>query len=298
MSLQGFQQAMAELVLSPRWKARIVADPAAGLAPYDLTPAERGRIEALAADPGPGLRASTMIHRSFRLSMLSNTLPLTCRALGAAGVRDVVSAYWQTYLPQNYYYVQEGLRFGRFALARWAESGFSHPLLPEVLEVELTQNELSELPPWPGEATAPVAEEVAAALGRAAVGELAALGGWTARCHPSCRAVLFRRDPAAVLPALQAGAAPPDDLLEGEHYLLLVTLPTQQVDHRAIDRPWGRLLYACDGLRSLAEVVERHGEAGESPDVATSRLRTLAESGYLLFEPLESIEPSELNTAT
>lgn len=277
MSLQAFQQALADLVISPELRARVALDPAAGLAPFDLTGEERKRLAELAADPGPGMRTSTLIHRSFRLSMLSNTLPLTCRALGAAGVREVMQAYWREHLPRNYYYVEEAFRFGRFALAFWAESGFSHPLLPELLEMELAVHELAGGEPWPGEGAAvPLPPAIAGGA------SLAPLSRWRARLHPSLRAVRFRRDPGEVLRALEEGRLPSEDLPEGEFFLLLVTLPTGQVDQRAVAPEWGRTLCACDGRRSLAEQLAGGGAA--EAEAARERLGTLAAAGYLTFE--------------
>ena len=89
MSLRGFQLALSELVMKPGLRRRI-ADGAVGaeeaLAGFELSDRERRRLEALARDAR--LKTGTTIHRSFRLSMLANTLPRTCKVLAPAG------AYW------------------------------------------------------------------------------------------------------------------------------------------------------------------------------------------------------------
>lgn len=271
MSFVAFQQAMADLVMSPARRVEIHEDPAAGLAAFDLTAAERERLIALAADPGPGFRTATVIHRSFRLSMLANTLPLTCRALGAFGVRDVMQAYWEEHLPRNFYYAAEARRFGGFARAWFAREGFAHPLLPEVLEVEIALHDLAETAPWPGVEGAAGSAQVAAAL--------ADPGAWSARLAAGCRLLRFRRDPAVVLAELRAGRPVPE-LPEGEHYLLLVARPDREVDHRALDSASGRLLYACDGETSLAALA-----AAAVGDDVHRPIDALLATGYLELAP-------------
>src|SRR5437764_905727 len=119
MSLLGFQQALAELVMTPALRRRVAdggAQVDAALAAYELSARERRRLEALARDPG--LTTGTTIHRSFRLSMLLNTLPRTCKVLPPAALRELVHAYWQGTVPWSIQYVPEARRFAEFTLAR------------------------------------------------------------------------------------------------------------------------------------------------------------------------------------
>src|SRR4051812_32758033 len=109
MSLQEFQRALSDLVMSPALRARVAAEGDEDLGAYELSERELRRLKALARDPG--LRTGALIHRASRLSMLSNTIPRTCRALGSRGLKELVHAYWNEHLPQSMLYVQEATRF-------------------------------------------------------------------------------------------------------------------------------------------------------------------------------------------
>jgi hypothetical protein len=235
MSLLGFQQALAELVMTPALRRR-VAEGGAGdgeaLAAYDLSDRERRRLQALARDPG--LRTGTTIHRSFRLSMLANVLPRTCKALAPQALRALVHAYWKENLPRSLEYVPEARRFAAYALARSRAGEVpDHPYLDEVLETELAILALAELPAWEpptesGPESAPGDGPEAGAL----------------PSDPRRRVVPFRHDPDAVLQPLAAGEAPPAGLPEGEHYLLLTARGGGRVNLRAVGRDEGRALQA------------------------------------------------------
>ncbi len=226
MSLLGFQQALAELVMTPALRRRVAQggeEIGEALAVYDLSDRERRRLQALAADPG--LRTGTTIHRSFRLSMLANVLPRTCKALAPQALRVLVHAYWKENLPRSLEYVPEARRFAEYALARSRAGEVpDHPYLDEVLETELAILALAELPAWE-QPTEPAPDD-----GR----ELA----------PRRRLVPFRHDPDAVLGPLAAGEAPPAGLPEGEHYLLLTAGGGGRVNLRAVGRDEGRALQA------------------------------------------------------
>jgi hypothetical protein len=185
MSLQSFQQALSELVRSVELRAAAREDPGRAFAAFDLTPREHRRLTAIAADAR--LATGTVIHRSFRLSMLANALPRTCKILGPQ-LKRVVHEYWKRNLPVNYYYQQEALRFGRFALTEIERGGLEIPHLREVLELELAALEL------------PAGPET---------GELGSA--------PSAQVVIrFHCDPEALLEALDegrpTGELPPEEL--------------------------------------------------------------------------------------
>lgn len=182
MSLQGFQQALTDLVMSPALRARVSEDPSC-LAGYDLSELERRRLAALARDPR--VRTPTYLHRAFRLSMLANTLPRTCKALGPQGLRELTHAWWSEGPPRTMQYVKEALRFREFALGRLRDGSFRHDFLEEILETEIA----------------------AVTLGRS--GAVSA-----------SRVVPWRHDPDAVLAALDAGR-PLEGLPEGDYALLL-----------------------------------------------------------------------------
>lgn len=181
MSLQAFQQALSELVMSPEFRQRLQEEPEAALAAYDLDPRERRRVLSVAADQR--VRASTVIHRSFRLGMLLDTMPRTCAALGNAGLKEIVHAYWRSHLPKDYYYAREAARFGAYLLEQLAGGEVVSPYAEEVLHFELASLELRRSAS--DEAGTPAEEPT-----------------------PAERRVTFRHDPRVLLPALDRKEIP------------------------------------------------------------------------------------------
>lgn len=258
MSLTVFQHVLSRLVTSPPFRAQVAESPAEALAPFDLTGRERGRLEVIARDAG--LRTGTMIHRSFRLSMLTNTLPCTCKALGAEGVKEIVHAYWLDQPSRSLLYVQEGLRFGAWALPRLRQDD-GHPFLPEVLEaevamLELSRQELWQTPPPPSQETGDNLE------------------GLVPRLHPYLRVIRFRRDPDVVMSELAADRMP-EGLPEGEHYLLVRSTTPGKVEFGQAPPEAGRVLLACAG----------EGPSGPFDEEGAEMVRELVEEGYLVLVP-------------
>ncbi|HEX3529654.1 MAG TPA: hypothetical protein VH988_21555 [Thermoanaerobaculia bacterium] len=241
MSLQDFQRALSDLVMSPGLRSRVAEAPAAGLAGYELSDQEHRRLAALARDPG--LRTGTVIHRASRLSMLSNTIPRTCRVLGSRGLKELVHAYWSEHPPQSMLYVQEARRFADYAFARLAAGTFANPFLREVLEMELETLVLSRADgAWePGE-NREIPERP--------------------RLHPFCRVVAFRHDPDVVIRTLDAGR-PLDGVAAEERFLLLSAAGGGRVNLRQIPVEQGRVLAVCDGRRAANEVCALAGVAQE-----------------------------------
>ncbi len=244
MSLQDFQRALSDLVMSPGLRSRVAETPAEGLAAYELSDQEHRRLAALARDPG--LRTGTIIHRASRLAMLSNTIPRTCRVLGARGLKELVHAYWSEHPPQSMLYVQEARRFADYAFARLAAGTFENPFFREVLEMELGILILSRAEcAWERSESTKVPERP--------------------RLHPCCRVVAFRHDPDAVIRTLDAGR-PLDaiaEIAEEEHYLLLSAAGAGRVTQQQVKVEQGRVLAACDGERAVEEVCAVAGVAHE-----------------------------------
>jgi hypothetical protein len=236
MSLQDFQKALSDLVMSPTLRARVVEDPTAVLSSYDLSERERRRLETLAKDTR--LRTGTLLHRSFRLSLLSNTLPRTCRALGPRGIRELTHAWWSEGPPRTMQYAKEALLFAEFALGKLREGSFQHDFLGEVVETELALLRLGR-------------SGAALQAGERAVPE--DLGSRALRLHPACCVVPWRHDPGAVLAALDAGR-PLDGFPEGEHFLLIASTGSGGVTMKPVDREAGRALRAADGTRTVDEL--------------------------------------------
>lgn len=236
MSLQGFQQALTDLVMSPALRARVAEETAACLEGYPLSELEIRRLTALARDPR--VRTPTLLHRSFRLSMLANTLPRTCKALGPRGLRELTHAWWEEGPPRTMQYVKEALRFSDYALGRLRDGSFRHEFLEEILETETAILTLSRsgLVWTAGERTVP--DDLALQ---------------TPRLHPACRVVSWRHDPDAVLAALDAGR-PLEGLPEGEHVLLLAAEGGGRVALKTFGRDERRALRAVDGMRTVGEL--------------------------------------------
>jgi hypothetical protein len=276
MSLRGFQQALSELVMQPALRRRLAEgaeeETAAALAAYDLSERERRRLALLVRDPG--LQTGTTIHRSFRLSMLANALPRTCKALRPPELKELVYAYWREHLPRSYQYLPEARGFAEFALARVRAGGLVNPFAEEVLEAELAMIALARVEAWqPPEAT----------------GEETGEGGDAkVRLHPLCRIVPFRHDPDTLLPALAAGRVPADGadaLPEGEHYLLLLSAGEGKIDLHSIGREQGRAMMACsEEARRVETLAER---ADLAPAEGAAVVDGLLRLGWLRVEPGE-----------
>ncbi|HKH45900.1 MAG TPA: hypothetical protein VKM72_14655 [Thermoanaerobaculia bacterium] len=236
MSLQGFQQALTDLVMSPALRARVAEDPSACLAGYDLSDLERRRLEALARDPR--VRTPTLLHRSFRLSMIANTLPRSCKALGPRGLRELTHAYWGEGPPRTMQFVKEALRFGGYALGRLRDGSFQHDFLEELLETEMAALTLDR-------------SGAAWEAGERAVPDDLAFR--TPRLHPACRVIPWRHDPDAVLAALDAGR-PLEGFEEGEHCLLLAAAGAGKLITKTFGTAERRALLAADGTRTVGDL--------------------------------------------
>jgi hypothetical protein len=260
VSLQAFQQALTDLVMSPALRARVAEDPQGCLSGYDLSDLEIRRLAALARDPR--VRTPTLLHRSFRLSMLANTLPRTCKALGPRGLRDLMHAYWGEGPPRTMQYLKEALRFADFARGRLRDGSFQHPFLEEVLDTEIASLTLARAGLTWEPADHPVPDDLAFRV---------------LLLHPACRAVAWRHDPDAVLPALDAGQ-PLEGFPEGEHCLLLAAEPGGVLTLKAFRGGEARALLTADGTRPAGELCEEH-------DLEGGVLADLMAAGWLVGAP-------------
>ena len=258
MSISDFQQALARLVMSPPFRSSVRGEPDTALAAFDLSPRERQRLMALANDPA--LNVGTMIHRSFRLSMLATTLSKTCAALGPQQLKEVVHRYWETYPPQDYYYEREAFRFGEYLLALLREGRIENEYVEQVLNLELNVLALKK-------ASANNDSHSNQDLVRDPAAAYPSL-------NPLCRVIPFDHEPETLLTALSQDQVP-EALPRGEYYLLLDRSTSKQIQIRQVDPRLGAVLHACDGQASAARLCERSGLALED-------LMALAEAGYLV----------------
>lgn len=243
MALAAFQDALSQLVMSPAFLAQVRTDPEPALATLDLSPVERVRLAVIAQQPG--VKVGTLIHRSFRLSVLAGVLPNTCTVIGHQGLKEVVHAYWSAQPPRGYYYEQEAARFGEYVLAQLAAGDLHNKYLEEVLRMELAVVSLARATyAEPPELTATALE-----LRRP-------------RLHPLSRIVLFRHEPATLLAALGQGHVP-DTVPSGRYYLLFTRDAAGQVHIKPVDTPLNQVLEACDGHQTVAALCSELGVVSE-----------------------------------
>lgn len=244
--------------MSTAFRARVAEDPEQSLATFDLSARERRRLETLAKDPR--LRTGTMLHRANRLSMLSNTLPRTCRVLGSRGLKEMVQGYWSDHPPETQIYLREALRFADYLLARLRDGALVNAFVQEVLETELAMLHLGRAGgAWqPMEEPQPTADP----------------GSRVLRLHPLCRVVRYRHDPDVVLQALDAKRIP-DSLPEEEHWLLLTASGVGRVAMKSIPAEQGRALAVCDGKSSVADLCA-------CTDLSAGVFAEMRAAGYLV----------------
>jgi hypothetical protein len=266
MSLDGFQRALGALLMTPGLRAELARLPPPGLpealAHYELTERERQRLHAVARQPG--MRVTTVLHRAARLSMLSNTLPRTCVALGGQGLQEVTHRYWKEHPPTSVQYVREALRFAGYLHEHLRAGTWVNPLLPEVLEAEVAMLELSR-----AQARAPAPAEP----------PLEGDAWYEAhpRLTPWCRVIPFRREPLGVLRELSAGRLPPE-APEGEYTLVLESVAPGRVAQHSMDAARGRLLRASTGERSVSHLCAEQ-------DCLPALVRELTGRGFLQVTP-------------
>ena len=141
MSAQGFQTALARLIVEPDFRDAVRARGAAALdgdvdAGQVLTPLERARLGQIANDRGVDLNRT--LHKGFRLGKLRAMLPLTCTLLTPARLAREVALFWQQRPPSSFYFVPEALEFCDFLAQRRVRSVY----LAEVLAFERATLEL------------------------------------------------------------------------------------------------------------------------------------------------------------
>ena len=108
MTQRAFQGALARLVIDPIFRDLVRSTGTATLG-GELTSLEKLRLTALVDEKG--LDATRMLHKSFRLTKLYSTLPLTRRLLGPANLAREVSAFWSANTSDSHYFLVEAIAF-------------------------------------------------------------------------------------------------------------------------------------------------------------------------------------------
>lgn len=132
MTQSAFQGALARLVVDPAFRDLVRSSGAAALE-GELTSLEQVRLTAMVDEKG--LDATRMLHKSFRLTKLYATLPLTRRLLGPTILAAEVSAFWSANNSDSHYFLNEAIAFCDFLLER-ARSGLEVEYLDEVVAYE------------------------------------------------------------------------------------------------------------------------------------------------------------------
>lgn len=188
MGIASFQQALCDLVASPRLCRALRAAPEEVLANYQLSAREQTRLREVVWQRGMSTNCS--LYRSNRVTPLYTLLNYTCRALREQ-LRPLLDEFWDAKTYRDGQFPSEVERFAAFLRQRIADGIVSSPFAGELLQFELALNALNFAPrkQLPSEVEDPVAP-----------------GPDTpCRLHPLARLVAFRHEPATLLAAAAGG---------------------------------------------------------------------------------------------
>ena len=115
MTQRAFQAAVARLVVDPAFRDRVRAKGTAAL-DHELTSLERERVLAIVDEQG--LDATRSLHKSFRLTKLYATLPLTRQLLGSKRLIKEIGDFWEANPSDSHYFIDEAIAFCDFLLQR------------------------------------------------------------------------------------------------------------------------------------------------------------------------------------
>jgi len=259
MSLASFQRALSDLTASPARCREFRSAPDEFLRAYDLSRHEQQRLSGLLHQRG--LATQCGLYRANRITPVYTLLPLTCVALGDS-LKVEVEAFWADCEDTDLQFKQEISRFAAFLKARIQKRVVTNSFVEEVLDFELAANTLRFLP----------RQRIKLEFERA---DSAGLNSRIS-LHPLLRTVAFRHNPSALLKCLNALQGPPDDLLEGEFYLLLDATSDELVV-KQINPILGRLLAAI--------------ECGAAVSLPTDDLQILIDGGFVIVTNQPWSEP-------
>jgi len=231
VSVAGFQRALADMVASPALARAVARRDERALGAYELTPRDRARLEAVAAQPG--MEVSCTLYRANRLTPIAMLLPYTCFVLGER-MKPIAERFWDG-SRTDLQFRSEIERFAAFVRGLAAAGELDEPLLEEVLAFELATNDLRFLPRRQLAAAAPANRDA----GRV-------------RLHPLVRLVRFRHEPEALLARLAAAEPLPYELADGDFPLVLVA-GSEELEVRRVDAELAMLLESLGDGVSLDE---------------------------------------------
>jgi hypothetical protein len=188
MSVASFQQALCDLIASPRLCRALRAAPEPVLTNYDLSAREQARLREVVWQRGMSTNCS--LYRANRLTPIYMVLTYTCRSLGDQ-FRALLDEFWDAEIYRDGQFPREVERFAAFLRDRIADGVVSNPFTAELLEFELALNALRFAP--------------RRQLLHELQGGPAPDPDTPCRLHPLARLVRFRHDPAALLDAAERG---------------------------------------------------------------------------------------------
>jgi hypothetical protein len=129
---RSFQAAVARLVVDPAFRDRVRAT---GISAFDdeLTALEQQRVMSIVDEKG--LDATRTLHKSFRLTKLYSTLPLTRKLLGPNRLAKEIGSFWQAIPSDSHYFLDESVAFCDF-LKKRLRSGLRIKHLEEIVSYE------------------------------------------------------------------------------------------------------------------------------------------------------------------
>jgi hypothetical protein len=140
MSLKGFQQAVVDLTLSPKWCRALRRGESSLLDQYDLNERERNRLMEMSRRRGMAMICS--LARGNRLEVIVDPFPKTCILLKPLLPR-LLDELWEQHKPDNYQLFGEEDAFAVFIARKIGQGELSVEYLSEIFAYELTCRDLA-----------------------------------------------------------------------------------------------------------------------------------------------------------
>lgn len=208
MSLEAYQHVLCRMVASAGYRGAVLSDPNPCFGDLELTPRERRRLLAVAAQPG--MRVNTAIHRANRLATIAQTMPFTCFLLSTR-MQDVFDRFWTANPTESLQIPVECERFAEFLETEIEAGRVDDPYVAEIVEFEKACTRL-----------------------RFYTGDEIRLRGWSRDdLPPLVMVVRFRHDPVPLLEALSELKIPSD--LPGGEYWIAIDFRSGEADFRVLD---------------------------------------------------------------
>ena len=133
MSHEAFQQALADLVASPRRCVEVRQD-ASLLDSYALDERERRRLLAMVLHPG--MSHNCTLYRANRLTPIARSLPRTCMRLGSQLTTEL-EHFWAEQPDSELQFKREAERFAHFLWQRLRAGVLADTSIADDLQAEL-----------------------------------------------------------------------------------------------------------------------------------------------------------------